>query len=312
MIKDVSTESSQFVVNPSLLRDGEVGDGFLLVKRANLKFDVNNNLYMQLSCRGANGQVIPCYVFDERIIEEFRDSINKLTNAVIAVGYYVKTVYDKKSLELTMLTLPKDGQLSNAKADLFELIVPEIDGFYDGFIDLFKTYETPFTEALSGIFETGAFTKLRNRSDEKIINGADGYVYAMLKTIAERLRVYETLKLLDKKSIGIMLNALLMAEVILAYHSNTDFSYTMKVFTDVNALLKNKVYSGNVGTDGERSLLNEVVTGYLNNRLGVESKTESRLSHIMYNEYKSFYESLKFLSGIPEGTMVSMNDKMIR
>lgn len=306
MISEVDKDS--LVLNTALLRNGDSGDKFCIVKKIVNKIDVNGKPYIQMIVRGKNGKQIAGRLFGDTVFK-YLDSINLYADNIVLIGYNVTEVYGEKALDVSYIVLPEGDELKGINSDLFNAVIPNVETYVNSIKETFLKYPCVFTEPFLNFFNQNLFTSLLYKSDTDVCNGYDGYVYVLLSSVWDRLAIYHELGYFKKNIIGMMFCAQLLCECLIASVSNNEFHYNARIYHKVY----NCVVGIKVGTAEERRLLIEIASNYLDMRLEVEPKTETRYSRVLYTEFMAIYNNLKYLTALQNtGTISVYNNKFVR
>lgn len=308
MIKEIGKDD--LVLNVSLLEWGTTVEQFCLVSKVNVKQDSLGKTFIQFIIRGKNGEPIIGRLFGDTV-KNYLESIETYVGKVALVSGLVDTVYGQKSLSINWIVLPTGDDLKGIKEDLFEAIVPNISKFINQIQILYKEHASVFTEAFSSFFNHNFFTSLYYISNEEVCSGKNGYAYVMLSQCWERLKLYHQLGYITSNQLSFMMTAQLACESILSQYSDTRFDYNYVVFNKLSDMLQ--LLNG-LGTSAERASLKEIATCYMNLRLDIPvTKTEHRLATIMFNEYNTVFNNLKYLTTLESYTGIATIDgKLVR
>lgn len=290
MITVDNKDKDCFVLTPALLRVGDTGEKFALVRNINVKKDTLGNPFIQLVVSGKDGQPIMARLFGDSV-KKYADELEKYNNQIVLLSYVVTTVFDKLSLTLDWFVKPDDDRLRGISIDLFESVVSNVDTYINRLKTFVETIPTVFTDFTKSLMQSQGFSSLLYHSDPEVLDGRNGYMYVFLNMTWGRIIELVKLGIVKKNTAGFLFTTQLMVEMVLSKYNANDASYTFDVFEDLISMM-----SGiNVGTSIEIKELKNLVTDYTNLRLGIKSNTGSLMSQILYNEFSSLYCTFKYI-----------------
>ncbi len=308
MIKEIGKDD--LVLNVPLLEWGTAGEKFCLISKMNVKEDSLGKTFIQCTIRGKDGTPVIGRLFGDTV-KNYLSEIEKYIGQVALVSYFVDEVYGQKSLNIEWMVLPTGDDMKGIKADLFEAVIPEIDKYVTGNEELFKKYPSAFSTTLMSLFRQKGYTSLYYLSNEEVCSGKNGYVYVLLNSCWKRLELYHQLGYVNNEQVSMMMMTQLVCECVLSSYSELRFDYNYVVYNKISDLLG---VLNNIGTTEERTKLKEIVTGYTNYRLNaVSTKTENRLAKILFAEYRTVYDNLKYLTSLENYTgTATVQGKLVR
>lgn len=290
MITVDNKDKDCFVLAPALLRVGDTGEKFALVKKINLKKDTLGNPFIQMVVSGKDGQPVMARLFGDSV-RKYAGELEKYNNQVVLLSYIATVVFDKISLTLDWFVKPDEDRLRGISIDLFESVVSNVDSYVNRLKTFVETIPTIFTDFTKSLMQSQGFSSLLYHSDPEVLSGKNGYMYVLLSMTWSRVAEMVRLGIIKKNTAGFLFTAQLMVEIVLSKYDANNASYTFNVFEDLISLM-----SGiNAGTSIEIKELKDLVTDYTNLRLGVKSNTGSLMSQILYNEFSSLYRTFKYI-----------------